>query len=1198
MKGKKIIFAFILPSLLITSCQERKEEKPPSPEKKAELSLSAEPLQILADGKSKSKITAKGTDSQGEKLKDGEKITFTTSLGSFENEKQTQEVEIKDHKAIVYLKSTKTPGISTVTAESKYAKAEIKIMFVSPEGYKIVLKADPTIIPADGKSTSKITATLYDKKQEIVKEPQDIIFKTSLGTFKESGLNEAKVQTTEGTAEVNLISTKEQGIAKVQATFQDEKGNTFTNKVEVTFAQGPILILEAEEEKLYTGPALERRSTKITATLIKQGQPAPPGTEIEFMITSSQPKIGSFRKGEDITKKKIKIKGDQGKAEITFYSRETPGTATITATFGDTKAEIEITIISPNVSLNIEKDTLLTGGKEQGSTTISAEVTENGGWPVDPGTIVHFSIEPKDLGSFEPESHKYTADIEVQIQENKAIAETKFYSRLSPGQVTITARVGSGSDSKKITINSPPSIKSLESNHYQLYNQGKELRTATITATISPAQANIPINFSLSPPTLGSFSDKEIINNIDILTQNEGKAELVFYAGETQGTVTITAKVRESEKSIQIQISSPPKITLSSDKEYLYNNKSIYSIAKLEATVTRGEQNQPVQDTLVTFSVTPVNIGSFKQFEMQETITVKTNENGIAQTYFYASTSTGEATIKAAIGNIYDSVNIWILNPPNIEVTSSADKLYNDGRENSSAKITVTATQDDWPLPEGEIIHLSIDPPELGSLNSNEDIDELDIPIEGPNGKASCIFYAAIGKKGFVDIIAEREGVQDKVSLEITDPPLLGAIEFVSASPSKIRVAGTGNNQSIVTFRLLNELGEPFIPGVLVEFELSSNIGGTSIDPSNSLTDEDGLVQTTLYGGTVATTVQITAKVSVEEPVPKSLEVDSDPIPILGGPPSWGHFSFSCEDHNMPGLECNGVELRCTAYLADRFDNVVPEGHSVMFRAEAGAFQGAQGDVAIATTDKNGEATIIFKSQNPRPWDVPCVEWETNAGLYDCGANAGLGINPRDGWVTIIAFTTGEEDFIDKDGDGLYDSGEEFTDLGEPCVDANDNETCDWETEPYHDADESRDYTPENGRWDKTTYIWRKFLVVWSGKIDKTKSYLTPNGFITEHQQIQNLELFVGDKFYNPIEKEGRISISISVGKLISPDPASFKIGDRTYNLVYGIQILNNITGAESKTVAVTAKVNYKYCNETMPISTLTVTGTLLPPGP
>ena len=55
--------------------------------------------------------------------------------------------------------------------------------------------------------------------------------------------------------------------------------------------------------------------------------------------------------------------------------------------------------------------------------------------------------------------------------------------------------------------------------------------------------------------------------------------------------------------------------------------------------------------------------------------------------------------------------------------------------------------------------------------------------------------------------------------------------------------------------------------------------------------------------------------------------------------------------------------------------------------------------------------------------------------LYD-GVNILYVVNGR---VTLVAYSLGEESFIDANGNNSYDSGETFYDLGDIYIDANEN---------------------------------------------------------------------------------------------------------------------------------------------------------------
>ena len=82
------------------------------------------------------------------------------------------------------------------------------------------------------------------------------------------------------------------------------------------------------------------------------------------------------------------------------------------------------------------------------------------------------------------------------------------------------------------------------------------------------------------------------------------------------------------------------------------------------------------------------------------------------------------------------------------------------------------------------------------------------------------------------------------------------------------------------------------------------------------------------------------------------------------------------------------------------------------------------------------------------------------------------GNRPDDQLVTIIAYASGAEDFVDDNGNNLYDAEEEgfFTDLGEPYADENGNGVYDSGEffVDFIDNDGNKGvFNPSgNGRWD------------------------------------------------------------------------------------------------------------------------------------
>lgn len=269
----------------------------------------------------------------------------------------------------------------------------------------------------------------------------------------------------------------------------------------------------------------------------------------------------------------------------------------------------------------------------------------------------------------------------------------------------------------------------------------------------------------------------------------------------------------------------------------------------------------------------------------------------------------------------------------------------------------------------------------------------------------------------------------------------------------------------------------------------------------------------------------------------------SQPISVAGGVPSAGGLTFQCGPiagaasggiHAIGAYDdarhlIAGVKLKCFAHVADRNGDGLP-GVNVSFLAEAGVI----GSTATTSSEVVGSAEVLYKTglPMPEPTDPGVFNWAINAGpnhigeftvplwmhpwewkanpiadyavrpnncvSVDCpeprrtdpvrascpGPNGTIRspciMNPRDNLVTLIAFTRGEEAFIDANNNGRYDEGEPFEDLTEPFVDKNDNGTWD-PNEPFIDLNGNKVWDGKNGKHDESTLIWRQEKILWTG---------------------------------------------------------------------------------------------------------------------
>ncbi len=294
------------------------------------IELKAEPTSIWADGQSSSTITATIKDSAGKPARYGTEVTFTTTLGSFRNGSTTYTVYALGRDAAgeptgvvsVSLIAGTTSGTATVTARSNNVSQSVYVVIGAGEPGSITLTTGSSSIPADGISSTSVTALVKDSTGKAVPKGTIVSFYTTLGTFAgTTGAAQIDLTTEDdsGTGTVYLIAGRTAGTANVSV-----KSYGMTQKTTVQFTNsGPgTITLSASAQTL---PADGVSSLSITATIKDSaGAAAVKGTSVTFKTT-----LGSFSNNEKTYT--VTTPDDTGVIIISLIAGTTPGTATVTA---------------------------------------------------------------------------------------------------------------------------------------------------------------------------------------------------------------------------------------------------------------------------------------------------------------------------------------------------------------------------------------------------------------------------------------------------------------------------------------------------------------------------------------------------------------------------------------------------------------------------------------------------------------------------------------------------------------------------------------------------------------------------------------------------------------------------------------------------------------------------------------------------
>jgi hypothetical protein len=532
------------------------------------------------------------------------------------------------------------------------------------------------------------------------------------------------------------------------------------------------------------------------------------------------------------------------------------------------------------------------------------------------------------------------------------------------------------------------------------------------TATLADASGR-PLANSVVQFTLAFSGDSPVAvlspSSGSGITDAAGKFSVTMIAAnataEGSGTITATAAnladAPSATTAFQVVPTAPPAVAPAvavalTDPATGANRNTLTLASPLNATATLLDaSSRPVPNSLIQFSLTTAGGGSPVAVFSPASGTGITDANGKFTVSLQAAglTTQGAGNVKATAINEKDA--------------PSATAAFQVGATNITLGNVTLAPAEIEPLQTSTITLKVSGVPEsvpvsvrFTSSCAVSNLATLPASVVTVNGVATAV-YTDKGCSGRDAITISSDGATSiQTSINILQAPPV-AIQFISATPDVISVAGVGGQpSSVVVFKVVNAAQQP-VASLPVTMSLSTTVGGVTLDgqagPITKQTAQDGTVRATVVAGTQPGPVRVRATAA------GGLSALSSQLTIQTGLATQNRFSLSFETFNIEGWNVDGTSTSVTIRAADRIGNPVPDGTTVNFRSS-----GALIEPSCKTT--NGACSVNFRSQANRPGS---------------------------GRVAVLAWAVGEETFLDANGNNRYDPGESFGDLGDAFVDAN-----------------------------------------------------------------------------------------------------------------------------------------------------------------
>ncbi|WP_212637720.1 Ig-like domain-containing protein [Desulfocicer vacuolatum] len=898
------------------------------------IALTADPTLIPADGTGSTTIDALINDTTGTPIPQGQLVVFTTTLGTFADGSTRYELSTADDtgRIITSLNAGIVPGFAVVTASAGGISQSVVVTLASMDASdvgNILIDADPTVIPANGGSSSTLNITINDTAGNPVVSGHPVYVSTDLGTFA-NGNTSIELATTDDSGKLvtSLNAGTTPGFALVTVTSGGISQSVVVTISDINAPAVGDVSLTADPTAI---PADGASSTTLTAVALDVGgNPVPQGTPIRFATETlgilDPNNLDGDRNARTLI---LETVDDTGTLAVSLIAGNTPGFTQVTATVGGVSQAVIVTftdIDAPdvgNIKLTADPETIPADGTS--SSTISAVVLSVGGNPVPQGTLFYFST---DLGTFFPDNRDQDNDpqtLTLATVDDSGTLIASLIAGITPGDAKVTVVAGGVSQSTTVSFEGAviPEVGNItiDAASDTLPADGSSSTAITVTVTDvenMPMPAGTPVTLTttlgtfpggIDPDGAGPISSRRIFN----ISGTNGQINTSLIAPLSQtGTAVITATSGGASQlqEITITVNGNGEVSLVASPTSIIANGS--STATFTATVLDGGGN-PVAGVPVVF----------KNLTGQGLTTVETNTfegTGITDTSLFTH-SGGALTLTMTHTG---SSNFWVQLYDN-------NGNYLDLLKNTTGRITEETTIKQA-LPAGEY-YLSVHADgnwtiklesELGGTVVTDDFDELPTLLtQATNAVGQAIYtYTSTRVAQVVTIGIKANDVLADTSIE----QIAGNAESmsVSASPNPMH-PGT---DTIVVARIVDANNNP-ISGESVDFAITVNNSGGSLAATSAVTDLDGQASVIYTAGfTTPVTDRITMTSGGFSEV-QDVEVDANAIVV-------SMVTLTSDENQLPADGSSSTAIRVS--VLDTNNTPMPSGTPIILTTTIGTF--------------------------------------------------------------------------------------------------------------------------------------------------------------------------------------------------------------------------------------------------------------------